>query len=112
MTIATKESSAAISAAAPVIADAGAEMATVADASAALSASVNTSKEAVNAFGETAEMSAARHKAIAAAYAEQAAAGGQITLSERAIAEATGQRIESTAAQIAATQASIVAQDA
>jgi len=51
-------------------------MSGAADASAALSASVNTAKDAVNAFGETAEMSAARHKSIAAAYAEQAAAGG------------------------------------
>ncbi|HXS04753.1 MAG TPA: hypothetical protein VN731_09770 [Rhodanobacter sp.] len=72
-------------------------MGTVAEAGTALEASVTKAADAVNAFGETAAMVDARHKAIAASYAEQAAAGGQIVLSERAIAEAFGARIEATA---------------
>lgn len=78
----------------------------------ALTESVNTTKAAVNAFGETAEMAAARHKALAASYIQQAAAGGQIVESERSLAERAGARIEATAEQIAATQAAVAAQDA
>jgi lambda family phage tail tape measure protein len=66
----------------------------------------------VNAFGETAAMVDARHKAVVASYIAQSEASGQIVLSERAIAEAQGKRVEATLAEIEATRASVAAQDA
>ena len=87
-------------------------MSTAAEASLAVEAASTKAKDAVNAFGETSAQADARIKGIVASYMAQAEAGGQIVLSERAIAEAAGQRVEATVAEIAATQAAIAAQDA
>ena len=86
-------------------------MSTAAEASLAVEAASTRAKDAVNAFGETSAQADARIKGIVASYMAQAEAGGQIVLSERAIAEAAGQRVEATVAEIAATQAAVAAQD-
>jgi hypothetical protein len=63
-------------------------------------------------MGESAEAASARIKAMVQASLEQQASNAVLGESERSLAERAGLRIEATEAQIAATQASIVAQDA
>jgi phage-related minor tail protein len=94
--------------------DAGAE--SVAASTAAITASMEGAAAATTvstaAIGESADAAAVRIKAMVASSLEQAATAAMVGESERSLAERMGLRVEATAEQIAATQASIAAQDA
>ncbi|WP_130617992.1 phage tail length tape measure family protein [Dyella amyloliquefaciens] len=64
---------------------------------------------ATTALGESSEAASARIKAMVAASVEQQAATSGIALSERALAEAAGKRVELTAAQTSALRTQIEA---
>lgn len=67
---------------------------------------------AVNGYGESLDAVTARIRAMVAASTAQVASNAEVTLSERALREQAGLRVEATAAQIAATRAQVAAQDA
>jgi len=83
----------------------GASMGPVADAGAAVEASVNKAATSTVLMGETAEAASARIKAMIAASLDQVSANGIVGESERSLAERAAQRAMSTEAQIAATAA-------